>query len=443
MSNSPYTRAAIAQATLESMPSLIRNTLLEEREFWEDYKIDVEFTLTFGDLGVSFRRSVLFDAIRKILSGMTEQYVTDSDDREWNLRIEAEIGDLPTLMISANNRRIVLPEFAILSPVSAVRLRSLDEAASYANLPTMAQDFWRNVLSERTLENEEIEQFQSEFRDSPVHVAQSIRREIENGQSRISSLVPSSRRYFDRLVGGYDGSKSIRDYAAGTGRQFIKNLFEWRPYDGFMFSLLLSSHSTMTSEIIIDRLLSEDYAHIFDRIEKQSDSLSQLGAIEVGLHILPERPEIEPYIFRLIKKLRDDDVDTSTKGLKLLSALFILVDGELSRTRLMSAEPPFYRRLASFAHAALIQRQLITSDVDDNFFEWVNNNRGLQYFMQTLADMRLEPRWKPEFATATHIKDEFFGRIMIAANKCQKNIKNRELHSLIFGAGPESIQSPV
>jgi hypothetical protein len=352
MSNTPYVRAAMAQAALELVPPLIRNTLLEDREFREDYGFKADAVLAFGDSGVAIQRSALFDAIREILSGVTERRVTDTDDREWTIKNEAENGDSPTLVISADERRLVLPDFAVLSPDSAIRLRLLDEAASDVNLPARAQDTWSNVLSERALEDEEIDQFHSEFRDTPVHVAHSIRSEIEAGQSSITSLVPTSRRYYERLVGGYDGSKSIRDYATGTGRQFIEQLFEWRPYDGFLLSLFLSSHSAMTAEITIDHLGSEDLVRVFDFLEKQGDRLSQLGEIEVGLRILPEIPEIEPYIIRLVETVRDDNVEDSSKGLKLLSALFILVDGELSRTRLMSAEPPFYRRLASLSQAA-------------------------------------------------------------------------------------------
>ena len=48
-------------------------------------------------------------------------------------------------------------------------------------------------------------------------------------------FVPRSRRYFERLVGAYDGSASIRDYAAGRGRQLFQQLSAWRPYDGFLF----------------------------------------------------------------------------------------------------------------------------------------------------------------------------------------------------------------
>ena len=441
MTNSPYVRSAIAQAALELTPPLIRKSLLQESEFREEYGLRVEAVLAFGDTGVLIQRSDIFDAIREVLSGASEIEVIDTDGREWKLRNENEVGDLPVLVISCAKQHLVLPDFSPLSPNNTTRLRSLDEVATDVNLATSARNTWQIVLSERALDDDEVDEFRSDFVDTPVHVARSVRHEIEKEQSSISSFVPHSRRYFERLVGTYDGSASIGDYAAGTGRELFEQLSGWRPYDGFLFSLFLSSHSALTAEIGVEHLGSEDLVRAFNFLEGHGDRISQLGAIEVGLRVLPERPEIEPAMIRLITQIRDD-ADGPANGFKILSALFVLVDGELSRTRLLSAEPPFYRRLASLSQAALIQRQLVNSGMEfDGFYEWAFNNRGEQYYLQSLADMRLEPRWNPDLTEAAQIKADFFGRIMIAAKNYEMNIKDGGLYSLAIGTELGSLHS--
>lgn len=442
MSNSPYVRAAMAHAALEFVPPLIRKSLLDEPEFRQEYGFRTEAVLGFGDSSVSIQRTGIFDAVRQCLAGSVELKVTDADDREWQLRNEAEAGQPAKLVMLSEERRLILPDFAVLSPEAAVRLRSLDEAAFDVNLPTSAQDMWLEILAERALEDDEIDPFHSDFRDTPVHLMRAIRGEILAGQSSVSSLAPCSRRYFDRLVGAYDGSTSVRDYAAGSGGRFLAQLSAWRPYEGFLFSLFLSSHSALTAEIGVDRLDREDLARAYDLLEKRGDMLSRLGAIEVGLRILPENPEIEPFLIRLIQKIRDDDVDSATSEFRLFAALFVLVDGELARTRLMCAEPPFYRRLTSLSQAALVHRQLVNSGVEyDAFCGWAFNNRGERYYMQSLSDMRLEPRWNPDLAAASQMKAEFFGRLMIAASTYEANIKESDLYALILGAGSTSLHS--
>ena len=166
-----------------------------------------------------------------------------------------------------------------------------------------------------------------------------------------------------------------------------------------------------------------------------------MGAIEVGLRVLPSRPEIEQALIRLIKQIRDDDIEREMSGFKLLSALFCLVDGQLSKTRLLSVEPPFYRRLAALSQAALIHRQLTSSTVDiDQFSEWAFSKRE-GFYIQSLADMRLEPRWDPNFAMASHIRADFFGRIIIVAKKYEQNIKDSQIYDLVLTNKDGSLQT--
>ena len=322
MTNSAYVRAALAHAGLELAPPLIRKTLLGELGFREEYGFTADAVLSFGDSGVSVQRSDLFDTVRKILSGASANEVTDTDGQKWKLKNISSEGELPNLELSRGKQRLILPDFAAFSPDSTTRLRYLDEAASDVNLPSSVRDAWRNVFTERALEDDEVDAFHSEFRDTPIEKARSISSEIVGGQSSISSLVPSSRRYFERLVGVYDGSTSIRDFAAGSGRTLFDQLSTWRPYDGFLFCLFLSSHSSMTAKINVDQLGSEDLVRAFDFLCKHGDRTSQLGAIEVGLRILPSRPEIEPVLIRLIEQIRDDDVDGQGPGCCQRNLLF-------------------------------------------------------------------------------------------------------------------------
>ena len=440
--NSPYVKSVLARKALEFVPPLIRATLFEGPDFREKYGFTADPILTFSDFDTSVQRSTLYGAARKVLSGASEKKVTNTKGQKWRLRTIGKKGELPNLSLSRGEKCISLLNLAVLSPDRSIRLRFLDEAASDVNLPDISSDIWRNTLSERALEDDEVDVFYDEFRNTPVAKTRTIHSEIIDEQISISSLVPSSRRYFERLVGVYDGSISICDYASGSGKKLFEQLSAWQPYEGFLFSLFLSSHAALTDEISVDQLNDADLVHAFDFLGKHGDRTSQLGAIEVGLRILPSRPEIEQALIRLIEQIRDDDVNGQASDFKSLSALFCFVDGTLSRTRLLSAEPPFYRRLAALAQVALIQRQLVNVGVDiDPFSEETFRNPGVQHYLQTLADMRLEPRWDPDFATAAQMKANFSGRILIAAKKYEQNIAGRQIYDLIFGDSARSLQS--
>ena len=143
------------------------------------------------------------------------------------------------------------------------------------------------------------------------------------------------------------------------------------------------------------------------------------------------------HLERLVGNISDDDVDQPMSGFTLLSALYVLVDGDMSRTRIFAAEQPFYRRLAALSKAALIHRQLVNTDVDfDKISEWAWGHRGTQFYLQSLADMRLEPRLRPDLAAAVQMKADFFVRIIISANNYKQNVTSTSFASFVLEKGP-------
>lgn len=442
MNDDTFIKAHMVKAALEYAHPMIRQTLLEDPEFRKEYGFKADAVLAFGDSGVSIKRSKLFSAIRKVFSGRSDIIVRDESDREWKIQISNE-AESPVIFLARKDQRLTPPDFSVLSPDKTTRLLSLEKSSSDVNLPASDREKWHKILSERSLEDDEVDDFHKDFRYTPMQRARLISAEIIEGQSSISSLVPSSRKYYERLIGVYDDSTSIKDYATGCVSEFIEKLFEWRTYDGFLYSLMLSSHKYLTDAIFIDQIERDDLLRALTFIETKGDKISQLGAIEVGLRYISDRPEIEPFLIRLIEQIRDENIEKSDSGFALLSALFIFVDGELSRKRILSNTPPFYRRLASLSQAALIQRQMATPVGIDtkSFSEWALGNRTEQYYFQNLADMRIEPRWNPDLATASQIKADFFGRIMIAAENNKEKIDGGKIHKLIFGNEPNSIIS--
>ena len=436
-------RTVFALQCLEFVPPLIRESLVEDSGFLDEYGLAAESILTFGDTGPSIERRGLFDGIRVALARTANREVIDKDGRKWSIEEKHKNGELPRLLISSGAQRFYLPEyFLALSPDAGTRLRLLKKTTSDVNLPESAVNRWRRILANRNLEDEEVGPFQDDLDETPASTIKALRRIFDKGgRLELASLVPHSRLYYERLVGTYDGSATIGEYAKGSAREIIKQLSVWRPYDGFLIGLLLSSHLSLTDEINVDQLNSEDLLNAFSFVEKHGDRISQLGAVEVGLRILSRRPEIERTLTALILGIRDEDVDANASGFKLLSALFCLVDGELSRIRLFSEEPPFFRRLAALSHASLVHRQLVNSSTDiDGFTNWaLENCRG--FYLQSLVDMRAEPRWDPDLVDASQIKANFIGRIAIAARKNEANIKGRPIFRLLISDDAQSVQS--
>jgi len=188
----------------------------------------------------------------------------------------------------------------------------------------------------------------------------------------------------------------------------------------------------MTAEIDADRLPRDDFSRTLDLLDKKGDRTAQIGAIEIGLRLLPSMPGIAPSLASLVKQVRDDDMTGESSGFRLFSALFLLVDGELSRARVLSSEPPFFRRFAALSQAALIHRELADASIDaSKFYDWALSNRGEAFYLQSVADLRQEPYWDPGGATASQLRAHAIARVVGAAADNQMGDACGELGELV------------
>lgn len=433
MNNEQLTKTYMIQTAINMLPPSIIRDLSNDFEFIEKYGLIADFAVFFGEPKISFSGSRFYDAVLKAFSDTEYVELIDKEGSVWNLCLINSNGELPKLKLIKGDMQVILNDFAMLSPNSAIRLKHLENIQKIVNLPMEKYTYWHGIFSNRTLNYEEVETFIKDYHNTPVEVSKSIRDVLKSGHFTISSLVPDSRRYYERLIGEFNGSQSIEHYAKSNGRLLFENLSNWNSYDGFLFSIMLSSHSFLTKEIPIDKMDKEECIKAFNFIYLNGDVISRLGAIEIGLRIISSIPDIEPIIISMVNWFIENRDGALNNSCELISALFMLVDAEFSRMRFFVKEPPYYRRLAALTHASLLYRQIDNSGIDiRSFCEWAISSSQVQFHLQTYSDMRIEPRWSPELATASQLKEEFIGRIAFAALNNKKNIKTGNLHDFLF-----------
>lgn len=439
-----YERSTLALSLLNLYPATIRESLILNSSFRKSYGLRADAEICFGDSTVMFHRSELFKCIREILAESKAQpTLKDTVGEVWRLEI-AEKNNERRAVLSKGEQRFFLPDLSAISPDQSERLNGFEREAIEVNLTGPAVNYWREALSAGALADEDLDALNKEFDETPIRVAALNRSEIEAGTSSFSTLVPRSERYFDRLVGECKQSVNIADYANGGGTEHIQQLISWRCHDGFLLSLLLSSHSSNSSLINVDQINNEVLVKTYEWIQNHGDLVSKIGAIEIGLSILDKRPEIESYVKDIIEQILDDNAKDVGGRFSLLSALIVLVEGELSRTKILGEKPPFWRRLAAIAQASLIERCIIGSGVDiARFNEWALLVRGQQFYLQTLCDLRREPRWQPDFVSPNQLKAEFIGRINNAAKLNSSKIQSPALRDLLLVDGPKSIRTHI
>ena len=433
----------LADLALQLSSPLIQKDLLKDRDFIQQTGIPIVVTITLHGIKASFNRALLFSAIRLIYSGEKTTQLADQDGSTWTIEGVLDSDQKISLFIKNETSSYDLPNFSFLADDIKTRLVAFNERAESVNLPQSVKGSWLKILEIRALSDQEFNDLEEAFRETPIYTSQIIEDEASRHNSlRINYLVPNSLHYFEQLVGIFDGSNSINDYALATGKQFFEDLSIWHPYEGFLYSLFLSSHSALTAQIPIGRLSKGELVTAFEFLAKGVEVIPQIGAIEIGFRILQSHPEIEPLLITLIKGISSKESDKQSRKFRFLSSLFILVDGELSRTKIMQHLPAFYRRLASLSQAALIQRELIPTETDViSFSDWVLSDYHGIFYLQSLIDMRIEPRWNPEFASQSQLKAEILSRVIIAARSCPVIEEKNELFDLTLGSSEDSLYS--
>lgn len=432
------TNAAAVSKLLDLTPPLVQDDLLADRTFRDTYGLSSAVMLSFAGGKMSVSRSDLYNAIRTVLAGRTGVKVPDTKKQKWDLLLEPSQGRVATLVLTRDGRRIVLAQYRLLSPAPSSRIHVLNEIIEDVRLPT--HEKWIQLASNRAFTDNEMDEFDDDVRDTPACVARLVRQEAAHGQVSVAAMVPTRARYYARLVGRYNGSSTISDHWNECGADLLRNLCTWRPPDGVVEALKLSCSKIALRLIDIDSLDDNVIPRLFSDLDEHGDRLSQTGAVELGLRVLPEFPQIERHILSIARQIRDDDDDRSESDYGLIVGLFRVIDGELSRRRTLAFSRPYYRRLAALVQSTVVVREVRSGRIDrSRFVKWLSELPNTWYLLQNHVDMRIEPRWSPFVFDARGLKSACVGRILTAVDEFGENVQSDNLHSVLLEGGDGSV----
>lgn len=430
-------RTAGALAALNLIPPSLRETLARDARMHNDYGIRIDSVLEVGHSDFNVPISGIVRGVKRALGGAPKATLRDTLGNDWSIEAETD-SDQPSLFFVKDDHHVGMHAWLTLSSDSGTRLRCLEALAADAGLPPKASASWRRILKERSLRGEEVPEFLSDLHATVRVQEQFLANSV--GTSGLNSLLaaPVSRTYFERLVGPRGDSASIQLHAAAGGRERLAELAAWKPYEGFLQSLYMASHPDMSAQIQVDALSGEELERAFDFILHAGDRLSQLGAIEVGLRISADRPEVSPALNKLVEVIHADDTTGRTSGFRGYSLLYVLVSSELSARQQLPGEPPFYRRLAALAQAGVIQRQMVAAGIA--LKESAIDSVVGEYFLRSLVDLRLEPRRYAVLGSADQLRKHYFGRIARAAGRYQNEVDPELIRDLGHVMGPEQLR---
>lgn len=330
---------------------------------------------------------------------------------------------------------VALQHARLVSPDAETRIQYLDKLASTNELNREQLASWFKEISAAPIDPRNLPSLENDLNDSPLQMLVKVKQLFSQAEARRTDFVPVSPRYYNRLVLPYGECTNLSQFAVIIeARELSVDLV-----GQVRNELLWSTHTSLVPMAAICAMDLEALRAFCTEIVPTIDLWSLVGLIE-SISQRPDAPTTLMAELRQMLTVLGSAIEDETGRLRLTVALGSLVDGGLSTCGLFNDAPVFWRRHASLAHAALIERAALSLGVPpDELASWAWSS-VLRFQIATVADLPREPRWSGFLFNEAQLRQECLARVMTALEFRREEFGGL-LDDLVFGDSSESLAS--
>jgi hypothetical protein len=439
--NKVNARAVALLTTLEMVPPIIREELLSDKKLLDEFGLKVDPVLEIGpDVG-SFKVSELHAAVNAASrSGGGVAALLDVKGAEWTVRAKIT-SSKASLLIQSPSRTVRADSLFLSTQNRKARRLAFASQVKSKSCGKALEMRWGDIIARRGLSQSELRTFEEDVARTPEAVSAAIMLGLRQQELPLEVLVPRSLEYYERLVGRHDGRANIGEYIEHVAIKHIEELLKWDKTEGLRAAMLLGSHS-LISDVLARQHISSTAFTKLAQWAGQADPMSRAVVLELALKRSRGLAECAAHVQLVAQSLCKAEQEEVLDLFAIFSVVFRMVDGELGKLRVAASKPPFWRRLASMAHAGVITRCLLAGGrVPAEVLEQMGSIRLTEYQMQGIVDMRTEPRWHADFASSMQLRSEFGGRVFGAARQNEKVAMALGVWDLLLSDTPGGLKS--
>ena len=387
--------AKIARLQLRSFPDAIAKRVLQRE--------DVIALTEMGSAKVGAIGTIHFSDIKATLLssqfGVPTALPSRSDEENTSI-VRAKTG-LHSLL-RAGGPEVVLPELGLLDPAENVRLNAYLEIAKRAKPCWPKQNSWHEILIRRQLSDSELGKLIGELQHLADPEILHIAAIVSRGSFGVADLIPNDPSYYQSLVGKIPSTESSDEYVAQELTPHLTKVCSADVLWGLRCIRAVSVCTNLDLVAITGSIANDDLLAALKTLRTGNTPFSLLSTFRISQARTASDTGFGEFADDALNKLIElaSPKASGHKRSELFPALIRLTLNVISMNEAFVLAPPYWRRLAAFAHATILLESLDFQGWDQHeLASWCDAQQSMDTAAKGILDLLSDPFWRADSQT--------------------------------------------
>lgn len=408
----PDLRRLRALYALEKLPAHMRSDVLADRAISARFGFKQMAPLRLGPFVVA--RDDLFAAFRAVADGATPKPLHDQDGKPLAAKVSIDADG--TGVVEISGQRIRFTQASLLVSDPARRRAELDRFLARYPLSRTYTAQVRTLVARQDYSFDDFLTTVLLFGSSPQAFAEvfgeKLRQQDENKQIGREDVLPDDIRHWTHLTADIVQSSTLAEFIGNELAEQRRSRIEESPRRGLHIIATTFASPALVPHALFDGLSVETVLEVLDAASKNDDHFALIGAFEICAGWAERDQRFVALGEKLLSRLFGD-MDALVTRCGMFAAFFVVATAYLAEHEELSRKPVYWRRLAAAAHASLLVRVCGPSGIEqEKMMAWAMHIAGESYFLSVVADLAVEPQWRPEWIAANFLVADTFGRVL-------------------------------
>ncbi len=301
---------------------------------------------------------------------------------------------------------VVLPEFALLDPATSVRLSAYSEIVSRTKPCWPNCSVWRGVLVERPLSDSEFGCVINELQHVAERELSRISAAVARGSFGVSDLIPCDRSYYESLIGRVESTDPVDEYITRELVPHLEMVFKADPAWGLRCIQGACISAKLDVSAVTRSATNDDLILTLQASGPGVTPFAKLVQIQIAQSRMASDSQFNGLANEALNGLlgqtvRDGEIADHDE---LFPAFMRLTLNTISQSEKFCLAPPYWRRLAAFAHATILLETLDFNGWDKTrLVAWCDAQLSMVTAAVGILDLIREPVWRGDLQTTAHL----------------------------------------